>query len=411
MERYSNLPYVNVPETIGTPPFAADTKDLLIRVAERIIKDTSRGWIKSGEPSGRLFESVDPGNPGYILSCGYTDWKYWNGVIYIGMMRLAQLTGQSVYSDYPVFNLRFGFDNLPHFRKLFEERIPSAPWHQFFRLDRLDDCGAMGAALIECYPGLSEKYILDQIHRTTGYILNRQDRLPDGTFIRKRFGRTSMWADDLYMCVPFLVRMFRFTGESRYLDEAVQQACNFYEKLFDPVKGLYHHTYCMEMEVHGVAYWGRANGWVVLAMCDLIDAMPESAARKEMIQRLFSHLTGLSRHQSANGMWRQLIDKDDAWPESSSTAMFVYGIAHAVNSGWIDDMYASIAVEGWKALTGCVTPEGEFLGVSEGFNIHQDLPYYYNRPIEKGGAHGLGALLLAGTEMALLKEYRDCIWC
>ncbi|HYW96628.1 MAG TPA: glycoside hydrolase family 88 protein, partial [Bacteroidales bacterium] len=78
---------------------------------------------------------------------------------------------------------------------------------------------------------------------------------------------------------------------------------------------------------------------------------------------------------------------------------------------WIDNMYTPVAVQGWNGLTKHISATGILDNVSTGFNIKQDLPFYYNRPVETGGAHGLGAVLLAGTEMLKLKEFRDCVWC
>ncbi|NJK84835.1 MAG: hypothetical protein HC906_01500, partial [Bacteroidales bacterium] len=46
-----------------------------------------------------------------------------------------------------------------------------------------------------------------------------------------------------------------------------------------------------------------------------------------------------------------------------------------------------------------------------GFNIKQDLVFYYNRPVEQNGEHGIGAAIMAGLEVGRLKEYRDCVWC
>ena len=44
------------------------------------------------------------------------------------------------------------------------------------------------------------------------YIKNKQERQPDGAFYRNLPGtiaEKTLWADDLYMCVPFLVRYYK----------------------------------------------------------------------------------------------------------------------------------------------------------------------------------------------------------
>ncbi len=411
MERESNKPYVNVPETIHRPPSRIEVETLIRKVADRILQETRYGF----RVNGTEYEEV-PGNnqiEAVKLLSGHTDWKYWNGVINIGMFRLGEELNNEKYIEHPYDFFRFAFDNLGFFKKLFDDRVPEAPFHQYFRMDRLDDCGALGAALIENIQRgeNSEKYN-QRIEETADYIHTKQDRLSDGTFVRKRFNRTTMWADDLYMSVPFLSRYYIYSENKKFLDDAIKQVKNFHKRLFSETTELYHHCWYAESDIHGVAHWGRANGWMAMAVCDLLDHMPSSHPEKDDIIRiLLKQIIGFSRYQSKNGMWRQLLNKEDAWLESSVTAMFTYAVARAVNNGWIENIYASIAVNGWKGLSENISPGGELENVSTGFNIKQDLPFYYNIPVEKGGAHGLGAFLLAGSEMLKLKEYRDCLWC
>ena len=48
------------------------------------------------------------------------------------------------------------------------------------------------------------------------------------------FHNMTMWADDLYMSVPFLVRYSQFTGDQKYLDDAANQFFGFKKRLFMP---------------------------------------------------------------------------------------------------------------------------------------------------------------------------------
>ncbi len=410
MEKKSNLPYVNVPETIHQPPPAKEVEKVLRALTENILSEADFGFLTG---SGAVIEDPLYHDPEDIyLSSPHTDYKYWNGVIILGLLRVAEVLNEKEALSFTKKFFEWGFENLPVFRKLFDARIPAAPWHQYFRMDRLDDCGALGAALIEVYSVEGNEDFLPRIQQTAGYIMKRQDRLEDGTFVRRRFDKTTLWADDLFMSVPFLAQMYKLTGEETYLDEGIRQVRNFHDRLFSKEKQLYHHCFYVEAGHHGVAHWGRANGWVAMAKCMLLNAMPEGHPdRDEVISILLRQILGFSRYQTENGMWRQLLDKEDAWLESSCTAMFTYAVARAVNEGWIDNLYSSVAVRGWEGLVLNISKNGELDNVSTGFNIKQDLVFYYKIPVEPGGAHGLGAALLAATEIYRLKEYRDCIWC
>lgn len=410
MERNRKLPYVNVPETLHQPPGRGQVEATVRKLANRILKETKFGFFYQGKE----YENADtlPPNEEVKLLSGHTDWKYWNGVINLGMIRVGEELKEPDYLSHSHAYFNFAFRNLSFFRQLFDERIAQAPFHQYFRMDRLDDCGALGASLIEVQLRKPEDAYTQRIQDTADYIHKKQDRLEDGTFVRRRFQKTTLWADDLYMSVPFLVRYFKLSKDQKYLDDAILQVKNFHKRLFSEISGLYHHCWYKELDSHGVAHWGRANGWVAMAVCDLLEHMPEDhPEREETIRILYRQILGFSRYQSASGLWRQLLDKEDAWLESSVTAMFTYAVAKAVNMGWIENIYSSIAVNGWRGLSENISDSGELDRVSTGFNIKQDLPFYYNIPVEKGGAHGLGAVLLAGNEMLKLKEYRDCLWC
>lgn len=410
MQKKTNLPYVNIEETIANPPGRLVVEKVVRKLADRTISDTVYGFRykdKLFQETGNLPVSTD-----VSLASGYIDWKYWNGVINTGMQCLGKELSETKYIRYPVGFFNFAFANLEFFKDFFSERIADAPFHQYFRMDRLDDCGALGASLIECFDINDNPEYHKRIVETAEYLRSEQDRLEDGTFARRRFGRTTLWADDLYMSVPFLAKYSQLSGDKSYLEDAILQVKNFHRRLFSTSYGLYHHCWYQDSDNLGVAYWGRANGWVAMAICELIDHMQEThPEREEIIKILLRQITGFARYQSASGMWRQLLDKTDAWEESSVTAMFTYAVSKAVNKGWINNIYSSIAVNGWMGLEKCISPAGELDRVSTGFNIKQDLPFYYNIPIEPGGAHGIGAVLLAAAEMMKLTEYRDCLWC
>ena len=48
------------------------------------------------------------------------------------------------------------------------------------------------------------------------------------------------------------------------------------KRMFNKQKGLYMHGWVESMEDHPQFHWGRANGWALLAMSDLLDVLPEN---------------------------------------------------------------------------------------------------------------------------------------
>lgn len=58
-------------------------------------------------------------------------------------------------------------------------------------------------------------------------------------------------------------------------------------------------------------------------------------------------------NQSEGGLWRQLIDKPESWPESSGSVMFAFAIVTGVKNGWLDEKTNSpqLARLGWPWWT------------------------------------------------------------
>jgi rhamnogalacturonyl hydrolase YesR len=85
--------------------------------------------------------------------------------------------------------------------------------------------------------------------------------------------------------------------------------------------------------------------------------------------------------------------------------MFVYGIARAINEGWISPAsYGSVAQAGWNGLSTRVNSRGQILDTCVGTTFASDNVYYYHRPTSADGNHAIGPVLFAGAEMIRLRQ-------
>ncbi len=328
-------------------------------------------------------------------------WSYTMGVTYSGMIKAAEATGDTTFEQYDIKNIDFYLDNLSYFKK-----IDSAFGEQRNRYDpllhtnSLDDCGSMGASLIKIYKITKDERLRPIIDHIADYISNKQFRLSDGTLARQRPQKRSVWADDAYMSIPFLAQMGSLTGKTKYYDDAVKQVKQMSKYLFRWEKRLYDHGVNLQNEYDPNIYWARANGWVILAINELLDVLPENyRGIDDILKILRTHVQGLAEHQGGDGLWHNLLDRTDSYLETSSTAMFVYSIAHSINKGWIDYTFGSVAQAGWDALTSRVSTDGKVEGTCWGTTFAGDIVYYYHRPASAKASHGYGPVLLAGAEM------------
>lgn len=105
-------------------------------------------------------------------------------------------------------------------------------------------------------------------------------------------------------------------------------------------------------------------------------------------------MKSLLKYQSADGMWRQLIDDTGSWPESSSTGMFTYAMVTGTKNGWLKDpKYVSSAQNGWTALVDRIDEKGDISSVCEGTNKKNDRQYYIDRKRNTGDFHGQAPVL------------------
>jgi unsaturated rhamnogalacturonyl hydrolase len=381
-----------------------ETENTLRIIANAIINNNN--FILIDTNTGEQLRSSNYASPTskLQLSSRYNDWRYWNGVLNIAMLKLGNVLKDSVYSNFVSKNIDFSFDNYKYFEKKYNgEGKWNYQFGQRFIMEELDDCGAMGASLIEIYNFNPEKRYKEYIDEAANHILNKQSRLEDGTLVRSFPYKWTLWADDLYMSVSFLSRMGELMKENKYFNDAVKQVINFHRYLFDNDKQLRYHCWYSDVNQTGVAFWGRANGWALLAQVDLLDRLPEDyPLRDSLISLLQQHILGISRYQSENGLWHQLLDKVDSYLETSCSAMFTYTIVRAVNKGYIDKRYSSIAVKGWEGILSKIQSDGQIEGVCTGTGVSDNLVDYYNRPAPLNDIHGIGAVLLAGSEILLL---------
>ena len=378
------------------------------KIADYILDHAEFSFV--GTENGETYKSTKdiPDNVEARIKSAFAEWHYTNGVLNMAMVDLSEFLEDEKYYDFVVRQIEFGMNNYKFFQKRFNNEMQYYfyPFGQLWTMSALDDCGAMGASIIDIYDKTKKKSYKDYIERTADHITNVQERLDDGTLVRPFPHAMTLWGDDLYMSVPFLARMGKFSGDNKYFDDAINQVYNFTKYLWNNDKELYFHCYYDDLGRNGVAHWGRCNGWIMMAQVHLLDHLPSDHPKKEdLIRILEQQITGIAKYQGGEGIWHQLLDKTDSYLESSCSAMFVYCIARAVNQEWIDERYSSIALRGWEGLVAHkITPEGQLKDICVGTGIEDNLVHYYNRPAGLNEMHGLGPILEAGIEIIRLKS-------
>ena len=249
------------------------------------------------------------------------------------------------------------------------------------------DLTVFGAVPLEIYIQTKESAYLD---------LGR--RLADEQWVNPiEYGltnQTRFWIDDMYMITLVEVQAYRATGDFRYLDRAAIEMTAYLDKLQQP-NGLFYHA------PDAPFFWGRGNGWVAAGMTELLRTLPENHPRHMRIMEAYKKMMGtLLKYQGSDGMWRQLIDHPEAWPETSSTAMFTFAMITGVKNGWLDKKaYAPAARKGWLGLVGYIEPNGDIRNVCEGTGKNHNLQYYLDRKRNTGDLHGQAPIVWSAAAL------------
>jgi rhamnogalacturonyl hydrolase YesR len=387
-------------------PTETEIKATLDRIRDYFVRSTTYRVVDS--ETGRAI--TDFSQP--IKTAGvetFNDWDYPIGVALAGMLHISDVTGDSSYRDYTLKNFDFIFDHLDYFRRQAAQFGPQANgYRRLLHMAALDDCGAIGAALIKAYAHKPDPRYRATIDAVADYIAHQQMRLPDGTLARARPQPVSLWIDDSYMSIPFLAQMGKLTGDRAYYDDGARQVIGMAQRLQDPATGLYDHAWYENTAGYDPKFfWGRGDGWGIMSAAELLSVLPEDHPQRARVLEVFRRAArGVAETQSGTGMWHQLLDKTDSYLESSATAMFTFAIARGVNRGWLAPVYAPVAQAGWQALEKRVRPDGRIEGICVSTTAAYDAVYYYHRPTDLGAMQGYGPALMAGAEViAMLRQF------
>ncbi|MCK9279505.1 MAG: glycoside hydrolase family 88 protein [Melioribacteraceae bacterium] len=364
-------------------------------------QDKYYNWILS--KSNLILNDVIKENVPF-QSHSYFEWHYANGQMLLGMFNVYDLTKDSKLLEYIKKNISVTSQNYDYFKYQYEVLNEKAGFNnRLYRKMMLDDTGAPALAILEAnLRGIdkSSRFILDDV---ADYIMNKQVRLEDGTFCRPEPKKMSIWADDLFMSVPFLLRYANLTNDAKYFDEATNQIKIFSAKLRDKETGLYYHGWFSENNQHSPIHWGRANGWLIWAISETLSILPESHNDYKTVKKIYlDHINALVKYQNESGLWNQVLDNKETFEETSASSMFIMAIARGINNKWLPESYKDFAIKGWNAITNRIKVDGTVNGICQGTGIGDNIEFYQTRKTPPSDPRGLGAVLSASVEIQKL---------
>jgi len=220
-----------------------------------------------------------------------------------------------------------------------------------------------------------------------------------------------LWGDGVFMSMPFLVRYGAMFGDAKYAnDEAVHQLLTYNSHLSDPRTGLMFHAYdesgqqtWADKETrHSAEMWCRAMGWFGMTLIEVLELLPrDHPMRPLLVGQVMLLVKAWARYQDEKtGLWYQVVDKGDNpanWLETSSSSMYTYVTAMAVDRGYVEKKYLAGVKRGYAGVLTKISLDQDgqtnLTDICEGTNV-ADLAYYFARKRNTNDFHGLGAFLI-----------------
>jgi len=270
-----------------------------------------------------------------------------------------------------------------------------------------------------------------------------QPRTASGGYWHKQIYPNQMWLDGAFMAEPFRAAYAATFQQPADFDDIAKQFLLMSEHMRDPDTGLLRHGWDESKAMPwadkktGLSpeAWGRAEGWYCMALVDVLDWFPKDhPQRAKLIATLEQTLKDVMQYQDVStGLWWQVLDqgpdvvgtigpggkmqyetrhpaKQGNYLESSASAMFIYSIAKSVRMGYLPQAYEENAQKAWDSYQKqfvTTNPDGTLtlhdtvkVGGLGGTPYRSGtFDYYIHEPVVDNDSKGVGAFMLAGSEM------------
>ena len=277
-------------------------------------------------------------------------WGYTHGLVVKSMLEEWKHTGDTAYYNYAKIYADSLIDT--------DGKIKTMKYLSF----NIDNINA-GKILFDFYEKTGDgryKVAMDTLRKQ----LAEQPRTSEGGFWHKKVYPFQMWLDGLYMGEPYYAEYtatFDADNTQAYAD-IVNQFLLVAKRTYDKETGLYRHAWdeikalpWSDKSGRAPHVWGRALGWYMMAIVDVLDYLPESQpGRDKMITILQNIVKNLAKYQDPKtGAWCQVIDqtgREGNYLEMSCTPMYAYAIAKGVRKGYLDPSALEMAKKAYQGI-------------------------------------------------------------
>jgi len=210
-----------------------------------------------------------------------------------------------------------------------------------------------GEAVLAAYARTGEEVFAEAARRQLAWLTTAGPRAADGTLFHLLGGR-EVWADTVYMVVPFLAL-------SGHHDLAWQQLEGHRTRLCRD--GLYAAIWSEDTAtLRRADRWGGGNGWVVAAAARTLRLVPGFPHRDRLAAHAREVLDACLALRRPDGLFHDVLDDPSTFRETNAAQMFAYAALTGAADGWLPAPYADTG----RDLLAAATREIDRHGVVRG---------------------------------------------
>lgn len=212
--------------------------------------------------------------------------------------------------------------------------------------------------------------------------------------------------DCLHFEPPLFAALGRLLGRDELVEIAIHEAESFIDGLQQP-DGLFDHFVLHGVEGSFGPGWGRGQGWALLGLLDVVEALrPEDASAaapvRASLRRLIAAMVGLQR---PDGHWYAQVHVPESGDEYSTAAFMACGFRRAVRLGVVSaDEVGEAADRAVAAVAAGIGADAVLAEVSAAVMACTEPSHYANVPRGFNVPWGQGPALLALVEYLKSEE-------
>jgi len=324
----------------------------------------------------------------------------WTRAVYHeGLCSLYEIDPRPEYYDY---NLRMAEGNgwSPRFGISTRDADNYACVQTYVDLYRYSRAKNINAPLPDSVLNLSKQVFDDIIAETQGVDVTDE----------KKGMAAWWWIDALQMGMPAMAKLGKTTGDHRYWEQLWQMYEYTRNKQDGGLWNAADSLWWRDRDFNPPyttpkgrqCYWSRGNGWVVAALLRTMEEIgPDAPHYAQYKADFLAMCEALRRIQREDGFWNVDLGDPDNYggPETSGTALFLYGFAWGVRNGMLPaENYLPAIHKAWRAISSVVRPDG-WVGMIQGTGKEpkDSQPVNMTRQLDFED-FGIGCWLLGATE-------------